>query len=303
MLMRVFSGAVIMSLACALAGCRSDVSGVYVGISPTDAEMVQLVQASDGKISGRIEQALIKDDGSVSDESMAVEGVVDGSQIVLTPKASLSDGSGSQTGLIRGDTLELSWSGGHRSLKRSDAATFATEAGKVRTRATEIVADRDTRAGLAVLKATATQVTALSAAEPEIERGLTVATDRYKALSAALAEKQHLAASLRMTPGQGLASMRAGTDAQGIAVQINGLHGSIQQGAVGLTGRMKAIAEAMAPVRKSCAWRASNLRNSDFTSMCAEAERQKATVIQIAQKLDPQFSSVEVAYRQAIGGQ
>jgi hypothetical protein len=303
MLTRIVSGALIVLLAGTVAGCRSDVSGVYIGTSPTDAEMVQLVQGSDGKVTGRIEQVLIKADGSVSDESIAVEGAADSSQIVLTPKASLSDGSGSQTGLIHNNSLELSWNGGHRTLTKSDAAKFATEAGKVRARAAEIVADRDTKSGLATLKGTASQVNALVAAEPEIERRLALAMDRYKELSAALVERQHLAASLRITPGQGLAAMRAGTDAQGIAIQINGLHGSIQQGAAGLGGRMKSIADATAPVRKSCAERVNNLRNSDFKAMCAEAEQQKASVLRLAQKLDPQFTAAEAAYRQAISPQ
>lgn len=86
----------------------SRVSGTYVAHTRTFAEMLQLTQTADGKISGVLSTVELKQDGSVDSKQTSVTGTADSGQLTLTFPSPLSFISGtSLAGTISESAIHL----------------------------------------------------------------------------------------------------------------------------------------------------------------------------------------------------
>ena len=56
--------------------------------------MVQIIRTPDQRLAGRIEEVSLGSDGSVQDNSIAMDGAADGSQVTLSPKSELQSAFG-----------------------------------------------------------------------------------------------------------------------------------------------------------------------------------------------------------------
>lgn len=127
-----FAWAVLMALALVVGGARPSfaepsVSGTYISVTPSSVELISLVQTADGRIVGRIESASLDETGTVRRSAVTVGGAGNGGALLLTAQSILlSLGSPpSFSGLIEGDSLELSWQGGRRSYQTRSRRTVS----------------------------------------------------------------------------------------------------------------------------------------------------------------------------------
>lgn len=104
-----FRALALMSIVLAGTACNaSRVSGTYVAHTPAFAEMLQLTQTADGKISGVLSTVELMQDGSINSKSTSVSGTEDAGQITLTFPSILSFiSSSSLAGTISGSTIHL----------------------------------------------------------------------------------------------------------------------------------------------------------------------------------------------------
>lgn len=133
----------------ALAGVSTSaaltVSGIYIGATPTNVQMVQLIRTPDGRLSGRFEAVGLDRDGALTDDTVVMEGAADGAQVTLASKSLLLN-SASASGFIDGNLLDLAWQGGHQVLRRGDAYAFEAAVSGLRARSAQLMAERDARA-------------------------------------------------------------------------------------------------------------------------------------------------------------
>ena len=219
----------------ALAGGQS-VTGTYVGASADVVQLVQIVRTPDGRLAGRVEEVSLAADGSLKDEATPLDGAADGDQVVLSAKSMLLSGNASMTGFVSGDLLDLSWQGGHRTLKRSDAYAFEAAVTGLKARSAMIVAEGRARALatkradevnalLNVSQALVDEVAGIRRDLPGVEARLATIQTAYRNLQVTASHDRHRQQFTAGEPGFAVASMRAGTDAQGAEVQLGGLHG------------------------------------------------------------------------------
>jgi hypothetical protein len=104
-------------------------SGTYVGKGTNSAFFLQIVETSDGRLTGRYEQILLEPNGKLDDTNAAITGAVDGQTIVVTikPPGLLAD-SLTASGTLEGRMLHLTGSNGLTlNLVKSDEADFRAQ--------------------------------------------------------------------------------------------------------------------------------------------------------------------------------
>jgi len=116
-------------------GPGSDMSGTYIGKNANQAFLVQVVQGSNGQLSGFYEEAgLSADGGSVNQDNIPLTGQRDGKTFTITlvpgGLAHFFVGSISLSGLYSGSSISLSGQGNgftaNLDLVKGDASTYGT---------------------------------------------------------------------------------------------------------------------------------------------------------------------------------
>ena len=101
------SRSLALGLSLLLAACgKPDASGIYVATTDSRVTLVQLVQAQDGKLTGRLEETIIGVDGTITTKEAMVDGSVSGNELMLRP-ASAWFGGIQASGTISGNKLTL----------------------------------------------------------------------------------------------------------------------------------------------------------------------------------------------------
>ena len=145
--------AATLALALTLAACgRPDASGLYVSTADRQVTLIQLTQAKDGAVTGRLEDNAIGPGGIVSAKSTALEGSVAKHDLTVTPAGA---GPGGQvSGTFARDAVSL---GGIRA-RRATLKDYQTALTRLQSRAAaerRKVADAQEQQGELAAKASA----------------------------------------------------------------------------------------------------------------------------------------------------
>lgn len=116
----------VWALTLNMAGCtKPTATGAYSKTDANTALLIDLVQAPNGKLSGRIEEVTLMVDGSIQDQNFAVEGQADGEHLSLAVKtAEILAQPVIISGERNGDELHISGKGLDASAKRQPLKTF-----------------------------------------------------------------------------------------------------------------------------------------------------------------------------------
>lgn len=121
--MNIFRASFI-GVAVLLAGCgKPDASGIYVATTGNEVAMIQLVQAQDGKVTGRIEAISLGADGSLNSKNAEVDGSISGHDLMLRP-ASIWFGGVQASGTFSGSKLTLTGNGDTLEAARSSLEKY-----------------------------------------------------------------------------------------------------------------------------------------------------------------------------------
>jgi hypothetical protein len=296
------------SVAAAMLAASSSVSGVYVGASADTVQMVQIVRTPDGRLAGRIEEVSLASDGAMKDDTIVLDGAADGDQITLSPKSILLSGnSASLTGFISGDLFDVSWlGGGHRTLKRADAYAFEAAVTGLKARSAMIIADQDAKAKAAekaaairgLLQSTeklSEQVGQLQRDLPGIQQRMAQTQSEYTRLQIESSHDRHRRDAF-IKAGLGLIAMKQGTNAQGVDVQLQGLHGDTALFRSTVQTRIADAGRLVSNVELSCR-SLMGTGESVVENACRDGQDLSSRLEQIGSQLDNAFAGAETIYQ------
>ena len=96
----------IIGIMILLASCgKPDASGIYVAATDREVALIQLVQAQDGKLTGRLEASTIATDGTVTSQEAAMDGSVSGNELMLRPASGWFGGIQASGTFSRGELI------------------------------------------------------------------------------------------------------------------------------------------------------------------------------------------------------
>lgn len=269
-----------LGLTVLLAACgKPDASGIYVFTNDREVTLIQLVQADDGKLTGRLQVAHTEPDGTITTKHGVVDGSVSGHDLMLRP-ASVWFGGLQASGTFSGSKLNLTGNGFSLEAKRSTLDGYKEEVAKLQTAAGE------KREQVAVANAAAVQrQSEARAAKADLDTSIQISNvaDRLRlattklneALSRspnfgqqAMANTARIAQLVKRANGQSdLARNQLAVAANQIEVETNQIEVSRSQYAIGLNGIVNAAKDAGASLSKLCG------KNppAQFNGVCGEA--------------------------------
>ena len=106
------------------ASAFADISGLYLREGPARLETVQIVETSDGQLTGRYESYSVDESGKLSPDSVGFDGSISKQQFVLHMKKSLDTLFMTQSisGEVHGNSIDLIWEGGAGTFQKSKAS-------------------------------------------------------------------------------------------------------------------------------------------------------------------------------------
>lgn len=274
------SRSLALGLSLLLAACgKPDASGIYVAKTDSRVTLVQLVQAQDGKLTGRLEESTMGVDGTVTTKEAMVDGSVSGNELMLRP-ASAWFGGIQASGTISGNKLTLTNKNDTLTADRSSLEDYQAAVAKLNGDATEqqekmaqtnaalrqeevrIQGERETAANVASIREAASRV---ANATSRLNNGITKSPDFAKMASANTAKvSRMLAAAPNLSEVQ---RGQLGVAANQVIVGTNQIDVAREQYALRLNDVVNDAKDAAVPIAKLCGQQPA----PQFTSACQEA--------------------------------
>jgi hypothetical protein len=286
---------------------HATISGVYVGASADAVQLLQIVQTPDGRLAGRLEQVDLTQDGTINDQTLALEGSADGDQIVLAPKSLLLSGNAASiTGFVNGNLLDISWQGGHTTLKLADAYAFEAAVTGLKARSAIVLTARDAKSQaearasrvqnlLAATQGLSDDVGALTRDLPAIQQRLAQTQAEYVRLQIDASHFRHRQAALNYTGALPVIAMNDGTKAQGATLDLEGLHGSVGVFHTDIMGRIGNAEHDLSSVRLSCRG-LMVYGDASVQASCQEVEAKAAVLSDMRAQVVAAFDATEATY-------
>ena len=269
-----------LGLSLLLAACgKPDASGIYVAKTDSRVTLVQLVQAQDGKLTGRLEESTIGVDGTVTTKEAMVDGSVSGNELMLRP-ASAWFGGIQASGTISGSKLTLTNKSDTLTADRSSLEEYQEAVAKLKGNAAEqqqkvaetnaalqqeearIQGERETAATVASIREAASLV---ANAATRLNNGISKSPDFAKLASANTARvSRMLAAAPNMSEVQ---RGQLGVQANQVIVGTNQIDVAREQYALRLNDVVNEAKDAAGPIAKHCGQKPA----PQFAAACQEA--------------------------------
>jgi hypothetical protein len=132
---RVRSFAIVAALLLAACG-RPDASGLYLSKSDRQAALIQLAQARDGAVTGRVEVIAIGPGGVVDIQSAPLDGAVSNHAVTFRPASAWLGGAGA-SGSFTGDSLTISRNGSEVKARKASRDEFQKAVAQLKAKAAE----------------------------------------------------------------------------------------------------------------------------------------------------------------------
>lgn len=280
-------------------------TGSYVARSDMGAVLVQLVETSDGRVTGRFEQSLVTERGAVETKVASLNGSADGPTAVMTLTAEgFLRGSATVSVALAGDELTLTATGMDLRLRIGDVDEYRSALTGLALSA-EIV-----RQGLAEGKAL-DELRSFNAAAAKFSTETTDRLARFGPTEAAFKD-----ATERMW--KGLAKERGiiGADEASVArsqivvamsqteVEASSAYGRVQDAKQSFANGATGLLQQADKVRGRCD-DLGTLRSPDtlpeWQSACAEAEARLATLQSHIGSMQKAFTSIEAVWEEQHG--
>jgi hypothetical protein len=131
-----------LAVALSLVGCtKPTATGSYSKTNHNGALLIDLVEAENGKLSGRVESVTLMADGSVQDQTAAVEGQADSEHLILTIKPGEFLAQAETISAERGgDELHISGKGLDGSVKRQPLNIFQDGVKAIKAKSADMIA-------------------------------------------------------------------------------------------------------------------------------------------------------------------
>jgi hypothetical protein len=132
---RIRSSAIVAALLLASCG-RPDASGVYLSRSDRQAALIQLTQAKDGALTGRVEVFAIGPGGAVDIQSEALDGAVANRDVTFRPARAWLGGAAA-SGSFTGDALTIRRNGAEVTARKASRDDFQKAVAQLKAKAAE----------------------------------------------------------------------------------------------------------------------------------------------------------------------
>lgn len=251
--MKAFRASLIVTTLLLVSCGTPDASGIYVASTGNEVAMIQLVQAQDGKLTGRIEAISLDATGTLHNKDADVDGSVSGHDFLLRP-ASVWFGGVQASGSFTGSKLTISGNGETLEAQRSSLVQYQEAVIKLKTTAGErrmAVASQQAQERIA---STETQVADIGARLRDNTSKLNDALSRspnFGQLAAANTAK--IERMVRRAPSlNDLQRSQLGVAANQVEVETNQIEVARSQYAIGLNDLVDTSSRLMGTLDKLC---------------------------------------------------
>jgi hypothetical protein len=240
------------------------ISGTYVGKDPTSAFLIQIVQTSDGRLTGRYAQVTLQADGKFQETNASITGASDGHTVALTIQSTVPlSGSLSLSGTVEGAILHVSGGGDGGTLDlnlsktdetdyRAQIADLTLQAEQINAKHAMESAEHSLGAALTRVDTLTTQMATFSAQLPSALAKFSPLNQRYRAITEAMRGGLVRQQSIY---GDGQASVARGQLDVAInqaGVEANQLHNSAQSAYTDFNIKSSASLQLVAELQKTC---------------------------------------------------
>jgi len=252
--------------------CAEGISGTYVGAGSDNVIFVQLVETTGGQLAGRYEQTVLKAEGKFEKMNASVTGSSDGRTVVVTIKpAEFLSGSIIASGTLNGSQLQLSGSGGGRTvnlyLTKSDETDYQKKVALLTMRAIASAADQTKAEQLNHIRSvTKRMATASSATEGQLPKFPPI-EKRYRDITEAM---RGALTRQSLIVGDGQAAVARGQLFVAInqaGVEAEQLHVSVQAGGRDIKEKLTPLFNDIAVATQHC--ESASKQNGDHQASCA----------------------------------
>jgi hypothetical protein len=240
------------------------ISGTYVGKNPTSAFLIQIVQTSDGRLTGRYAQITLQADGRLQETNASITGASDGHTVALTIQSTVPQSASlSLSGTVDSSLLHIS-GGGYSgtlnlNLSKADEAEYRAQVADLTRQAEQINAQHamesakhSLETALTHVESLTTQMATFSAQLPEALAKFPPLNQRYRAITEAmrvgLARQQSIYGNDQASVARGqldVAINQAG-------VEAHQLHISVQSAYTDFNTKSSASLRLVAEMQKTC---------------------------------------------------
>jgi hypothetical protein len=240
------------------------ISGTYIGKNPTSAFLIQIVQTSDGRLTGHYAHITLQANGKLQKTNASITGASDGHTVALTIQSTVPlSGSLSLSGTIDGSLMHVSGGGYAGTLDlnlfkadetnyRAQVADLTRQAEQINAKHAMDSAKHALETALNRVESLTTQMATYSAQLPSVLAKFPPLNQRYRAITEAmrggLARQQSIY-------GNGQASVARGQLDVAInqaGVEANQLHISVQSAYTDFNIKSSASLRLIAEMQKTC---------------------------------------------------
>jgi hypothetical protein len=273
----------------ALAGCSPRHSGVYLINDNRSVVMVQVIEAKDRTLTGRIEEVSLDGDGKASSRSIPITGQVDGSEAVLRSGGLL--GGASFTGQFQMGAIILSRDGIAKTYRKANLATFEREVEKLRAQGDDMAsAKRVGDANAAIAKANA-MLDGWDRATPEILRQVDTIRQHVGQVEDELRRSNQVADALSNAGRYGESGQ-----ARAHAGAMMAERGRTQAAFSALRGAVnEKMGETEIIIRTASRSMCAAVTAQRYAEICRQLAGQETRLQGVVEKLRPQFQATERA--------
>lgn len=121
-------------------GCRGDISGSYLASDQNSVAWLQLVRTPDNRLTGQLATEVLKQDGTIENDSTQVTGAADGENVTISASRFLGLETVTLSGTLHGNTLTLT--GGQSipiTFNRASLSAYQVQETALRSRAQSII--------------------------------------------------------------------------------------------------------------------------------------------------------------------
>lgn len=284
------------------AASAAGLTGTYVACSDMGAVLVQVVVTSDGRVTGRFEQSLVTDKGTVETRTAFLNGAADGPSAILTlTTEKFLGGSTSVSAALSGEELVLTAKGTDLRLRRGsmdgyrEALTgLAQSAEIVREAHDEAAALEQLRAFNVAAKAFAAETVDRLARFAPTEAAFRDATDRMRR---GLAKERGIVGGDEASVARSQLSVAISQT----EVEASATYGRVEAAKQSFASRASGLLQQWEGASTLCS-NLGTLRNPDslpeWKSACADAEENSRVFQSHTRAMRDAFASIEAVWSQ-----
>ena len=244
--------AMLMVSVCANA--YADVSGLYIRGNQVGLETVQIVETSDGQLTGRYESYGVDESGKLSSTSVGFDGSISKQQLVLHMKKSIDTLFTTQSisGEVHGNSIDLIWEGGAGTFQKAKASERNKALEQLNILSAQIIWTHKVEQAEKTYQEAESAVAKLEGRAKPLEDWMDTALSKYSALSEQYKKREKRLASMDAMNVNYDLRYKVQDEMYGIESEFYSLKAKVEQKRSNLNWEVDSAVRQLAQVKEFC---------------------------------------------------